>query len=72
MKRVVMVILDGLRRDFVDAARTPHLAEFAPRAERFPAYRYRLSVGHPGSDRDLRHRLPSGAPHTARQLDGAA
>lgn len=39
MKRVVMVILDGLRRDFVDAARTPHLAEFAPRAERFPAYR---------------------------------
>jgi predicted AlkP superfamily pyrophosphatase or phosphodiesterase len=39
MKRVVMVILDGLRRDFVDAARTPHLAEFAARAERFPAYR---------------------------------
>jgi predicted AlkP superfamily pyrophosphatase or phosphodiesterase len=39
MKRVVMVILDGLRRDFVDAARTPHLARFAARAERFPAYR---------------------------------
>jgi arylsulfatase A-like enzyme len=39
MKRVVLVILDGLRRDFVDATRTPHLAEFAARAERFPAYR---------------------------------
>jgi arylsulfatase A-like enzyme len=39
MKRVVMVILDGLRRDFVDAARTPRLAEFADRAEGFPAYR---------------------------------
>src|ERR1700733_7777935 len=39
MKRVVMVVLDGLRRDFVDAARTPVLAEFAARAERFPAYR---------------------------------
>ena len=39
MARAVVVILDGLRRDFVDAARTPHLAEFAERAERFPAYR---------------------------------
>ena len=39
MQRVVVVILDGLRRDFVDAARTPHLAEFAARAEQFPAYR---------------------------------
>jgi arylsulfatase A-like enzyme len=36
---VVVVILDGLRRDFIDRARTPHLAEFATRAERFPAYR---------------------------------
>ena len=39
MRRVVVVILDGLRRDFVDAARTPHLAEFVARAEQFPAYR---------------------------------
>ncbi len=39
MKRIVVVILDGLRRDFVDAALTPHLAEFARRAEQFPAYR---------------------------------
>ncbi len=39
MQRAVVVILDGLRRDFVDATRTPHLAEFARRAEQFPAYR---------------------------------
>jgi arylsulfatase A-like enzyme len=37
--RVVVVILDGLRRDFVNAAQTPRLAEFASRAEQFPAYR---------------------------------
>ena len=39
MQRAVVVILDGLRRDFVDAARTPRLAEFAGQAESFPAYR---------------------------------
>jgi arylsulfatase A-like enzyme len=39
MRRVVVVILDGLRRDFLSAAQTPHLAEFVARAEQFPAYR---------------------------------
>jgi hypothetical protein len=39
MRRVVVVILDGLRRDFVDAARMPRLSEFTARAEQFPAYR---------------------------------
>jgi arylsulfatase A-like enzyme len=39
MQRAVMVILDGLRRDFVTAARTPRLVEFAAQAERFPNYR---------------------------------
>jgi arylsulfatase A-like enzyme len=39
MQRAVVVILDGLRRDFLDAARTPHLAEFVARSEQFPAYR---------------------------------
>jgi arylsulfatase A-like enzyme len=39
MRRVVVVILDGLRRDFVDAIRTPRLAEFTGAAERFPTYR---------------------------------
>ena len=39
MQRAVVVILDGLRRDFVDPVRTPRLAEFTSRAEQFPAYR---------------------------------
>jgi hypothetical protein len=39
MRRVVVVILDGLRRDFVDAARTQHLFDFAARAVQFPTYR---------------------------------
>jgi Type I phosphodiesterase / nucleotide pyrophosphatase len=39
MQRAVLVVLDGLRRDFVDAARTPHLLEFTQCAEAFPAYR---------------------------------
>jgi arylsulfatase A-like enzyme len=39
MRRVVVVILDGLRRDFVDAARTPNLHRFAARATSFAAHR---------------------------------
>jgi len=39
MRRAVMVILDGLRRDFVDEARTPNLARFAAQAEWFTAFR---------------------------------
>ena len=39
MRRTVMVILDGLRQDFVDEARTPNLVRLAASAERFPAFR---------------------------------
>ena len=39
MQRAVVVILDGLRRDFVDAVRTPHLAQFAAQATSFPHFR---------------------------------
>jgi arylsulfatase A-like enzyme len=39
MKRVVVVILDGLRRDLVTAAHTPSLAAFRERAEDFSAHR---------------------------------
>jgi arylsulfatase A-like enzyme len=38
MRRVLVVILDGLRRDFVDAARTPTLAALATEAESFPSF----------------------------------
>lgn len=39
MKRVVIVILDGLRRDLVTAAHAPSLASFRARAEDFGAHR---------------------------------
>lgn len=38
MRRVVMVILDGLRRDFVTEATTPCLMRFTRRSERFAAF----------------------------------
>jgi arylsulfatase A-like enzyme len=39
MRRAVLVVLDGLRRDFVDPAHTPRLAAFAGQAAHFPAFR---------------------------------
>ncbi len=39
MRRAVIVILDGLRRDMVNAAHTPHLAAFAQSAVWFPHHR---------------------------------
>lgn len=39
MRRVVMVILDGLRRDFVTEAQTPNLMRFARQAQWFTAFR---------------------------------
>ena len=39
MRRAVVVILDGLRRDFIDAKRTPNLHRFAARATSFMAHR---------------------------------
>src|SRR5258708_25897393 len=39
MRRAIMVILDGLRRDFVTEATTPRLIAFMRQAEYFPAFR---------------------------------
>ena len=68
MKRVVLVILDGLRRDFVDAARTPHLAEFAARAEWFPAYR----TAFPSATRVVTATLVTGCHPARHTLQGNA
>src|SRR5258708_12577277 len=38
MRRAIMVILDGLRRDFVTEATTPRLIAFMRQAEYFPAF----------------------------------
>jgi hypothetical protein len=39
MRRVIMVVLDGLRRDFLTEATTPRLAAFRRQAEFFTAFR---------------------------------
>jgi hypothetical protein len=39
MQRAIMVVLDGLRRDFVTEATTPRLASFMRQAEYFPKFR---------------------------------
>jgi len=39
MRHVVIVILDGLRQDFISEQTTPHLAAFADRAQRFQNYK---------------------------------
>jgi arylsulfatase A-like enzyme len=66
MKRVVLVMLDGLRRDFVDAARTPNLAEFAGRAERFTNYR----TAFPSATRVVTATLVTGCHPARHTLQG--
>ncbi|MEJ0018173.1 MAG: alkaline phosphatase family protein [Acetobacteraceae bacterium] len=68
MKRVVLVILDGLRRDFVDPERTPHLARFAARAESFPAYR----TAFPSATRVVTATLATGCHPARHTLQGNA
>jgi predicted AlkP superfamily pyrophosphatase or phosphodiesterase len=66
MKRVVLVMLDGLRRDFVDAARTPRLAEFAARAEQFTNYR----TAFPSATRVVTATLVTGCHPARHTLQG--
>jgi Type I phosphodiesterase / nucleotide pyrophosphatase len=68
MKRAVLVILDGLRRDFVDAARTPHLADLATRAEWFPEYR----TAFPSATRVVTATLATGCHPARHTLQGNA
>ena len=66
MKRAVLVILDVLRRDFVDAERTPHLADFAARAESFNAYR----TAFPSATRVVTATLATGCHPARHTLQG--
>jgi predicted AlkP superfamily pyrophosphatase or phosphodiesterase len=68
MQRVVLVVLDGLRRDFVDSARTPHLAEFAGRAEWFTGYR----TAFPSATRVVTATLATGCHPARHTLQGNA
>ncbi len=59
-------MLDGLRRDFVDPVRTPHLAEFAARAERFINYR----TAFPSATRVVTATLATGCHPARHTLQG--
>ncbi|QJP12635.1 alkaline phosphatase family protein [Starkeya sp. ORNL1] len=66
MRRAVIVMLDGLRRDFVDERRTPHLAALAERAERFSAYRSAF----PSATRVVSSTLATGCYPARHELQG--
>ena len=66
MKRAVVVMLDGLRRDFIDAQRTPCLADFAARATGFPNYR----TAFPSATRVVTASLVSGCHPARHTLQG--
>ena len=68
MRRAVVVILDGLRRDFVDAARTPRLASFAAQAENFPGFR----TAFPSATRAVSASFATGCHPARHTLQGNA
>jgi arylsulfatase A-like enzyme len=68
MKRVVVAILDGLRRDFVDAVRTPRLSEFRADAAWFPTYR----TAFPSATRVVSATLATGCHPARHTLQGNA
>jgi arylsulfatase A-like enzyme len=66
MKRAVVVILDGLRRDFVDVQHTPRLADFAARATGFPEY----GTAFPSATRVVTASLATGCHPARHTLQG--
>lgn len=68
MKRAVVVILDGLRRDFVDARRTPNLAAFRASAQRVPEYR----TAFPSATRAVSASFATGCHPARHTLQGNA
>ncbi|HUN41553.1 MAG TPA: alkaline phosphatase family protein [Acetobacteraceae bacterium] len=68
MHRAVVVILDGLRRDFVGPARTPRLAAFAADAASFPAFR----TAFPSATRAVSASFATGCHPARHTLQGNA
>jgi hypothetical protein len=68
MHRAVVVILDGLRRDFVDAVRIPRLAGFAAQAETFPGFR----TAFPSTTRAVSASFATGCHPARHSLQGNA
>jgi predicted AlkP superfamily pyrophosphatase or phosphodiesterase len=63
-----VVILDGLRRDFVDAARTPTLAALAAEAESFPSFQ----TAFPSATRVVSATFATGCHPARHSLQGNA
>src|SRR4051812_7186472 len=68
MQRAVVVILDGLRRDFVDAVRTPHLARFTAQATSYPRFR----TAFPSATRAVSASFATGCSPAQHTLQGNA
>jgi arylsulfatase A-like enzyme len=68
MHRAVVVILDGLRRDFADAARTPRLTSFAAQAENFSDFR----TAFPSATRAVSASFATGCHPARHTLQGNA
>ena len=66
MRRTVIVMLDGLRRDFVGPENTPHLAALAERAERFAGYRSTF----PSATRVVSSTMATGCYPARHELQG--
>ncbi|MBO0740636.1 MAG: alkaline phosphatase family protein [Hyphomicrobiaceae bacterium] len=66
MRRVVVVVLDGLRRDLIDEARTPALARFAKRAQSFAAH----SSVFPSATRVVSASMATGCLPARHELQG--
>ncbi|MDQ8732343.1 alkaline phosphatase family protein [Bradyrhizobium sp. LHD-71] len=66
MRRTIIVVLDGLRRDMISAEHTPHLMAFAEQAERFSGYR---SV-FPSATRVVSATLATGCYPSRHELQG--
>jgi arylsulfatase A-like enzyme len=68
MHRAVVVILDGLRRDFADAERTPRLTSFAAQAENFSDFR----TAFPSATRAVSASFATGCHPARHSLQGNA
>jgi arylsulfatase A-like enzyme len=66
MRRVVVVVLDGLRRDLIGEARTPALARFAQRAQSFSAH----SSVFPSATRVVSATMATGCLPARHELQG--
>jgi hypothetical protein len=66
MRRVVMIVLDGLRRDFINEQQTPALAHLAARAKSFKAHRSMF----PSATRVVSAAVATGCAPARHELQG--